>query len=43
VGWVFRGSSARPANFCGPCVCLSVFLLLSWRVLVSGIAGVEVV
>jgi hypothetical protein len=28
---------------CGPCVCLGVFLLLQWRVFVSGIAGAGVV
>jgi hypothetical protein len=35
-GWV-RGMGA--AGFCGPCVCLGVFLSLQWRVLVSGIGG----
>jgi hypothetical protein len=30
----------RAAGFCGPCVCLGAFLLLFWRVLVSGIERV---
>jgi hypothetical protein len=28
-----------PAEFCGTCVYLGVFLLLWWRVIASGIAG----
>jgi hypothetical protein len=32
-----RGMGA--AGFCGPYVCFGVFLLLWWRVLVSGIGG----
>jgi hypothetical protein len=39
VGWINGGSSARDAGFCGPCMCLGVFLLFWWRVLMSGIAG----
>jgi hypothetical protein len=26
-GWVSEGSSVWATGFCGPCVCLSVFLL----------------
>jgi hypothetical protein len=36
------GSIMGAAGFCGPCVCLGVFLLLQCRVLVSRIAGVGV-
>jgi hypothetical protein len=36
VGW---GRGMGAAWFCGPFVCLGLFLLLQWRVLVSGIAG----
>jgi hypothetical protein len=39
MGLVSKGSSAGDAGFCGPCVCSCVFLLLSCRMLVSGIAG----
>jgi hypothetical protein len=34
-GWV---KSYGVAGFCGLCVCLGIFLLLYWRVFVSGIA-----
>jgi hypothetical protein len=27
------------AGFCGPCVCLGLFLLLSWGLFMSGTAG----
>jgi hypothetical protein len=37
--WVGGGRGLEAAGFCGPCVCLVVFLLLYWRVLLSGIAG----
>jgi hypothetical protein len=33
------GRRMRATRFCGPCVGLGVFLLLLWRVFVSGIAG----
>jgi hypothetical protein len=33
------GSDIGATGFCGPCVCLGVFLLLYYKVLVSGIAG----
>jgi hypothetical protein len=39
VGYVNGGSSMGAAGFFGPCVCLGILLLLSCRVLVSGIAG----
>jgi hypothetical protein len=33
------GIDMGTAGFYGPCVCFCVFLMLWWRVLVSGIAG----
>jgi hypothetical protein len=39
VGWVSGGSGVGTAGFCGPCVCLGLFLLLKCSLLVSGIAG----
>jgi hypothetical protein len=37
--WVGGLRGMGTAGFCGPCVCLDVFLLLYWWVFVSG-AGV---
>jgi hypothetical protein len=34
-----EGRDIGAAGFCSPCVCFGVFLLLWWRVPVSGIAG----
>jgi hypothetical protein len=37
--WVSRGRDMEATGFCGPYVCLGIFLLLYWKVLVPGIAG----
>jgi hypothetical protein len=36
---VGEGSGMGAAGFCGPCMCLGVFLLLWWRVFLSRIEG----
>jgi hypothetical protein len=38
-GCVDGGKGIGASGFCDPCVCLGIFLLLYWRVLMSGIAG----
>jgi hypothetical protein len=38
-GWICGLKVMGIAGFCGPCVCLGIFLLLQWRVFVSVISG----
>jgi hypothetical protein len=38
-GWVGGGSGKGDAGFCGPCVCLGVFLLCSGGCLCQGLQG----
>jgi hypothetical protein len=39
VGWVSEESGAGTAGFCGPCVCLGVFLLFSVECCVRDFRG----
>jgi hypothetical protein len=38
-GWVSEGSSEGSAGFCGPCMCLGIFLCWSVRCLCQGLQG----